>query len=137
MLEQLKHRECELLNSYQSHFIEYGRALKVLISKMEAFAGDRLSEEVLLSDCARDYIREETKKYIATKREEHQLHIKLASEYLLKEFLLEEEIVNLLKEKLTKFTFTEAKNILCNLPEYSKIRPEDLKKVLIKLKIEG
>lgn len=137
LIDQLKHKECELLNSYQSNFIEYGRALKELISRMENFAGERLSDEVLLNDCARNYIKEETKKYIATKREEHRLHIKIASEYLIKDFLTEKEIYNLLDKKLTKFTFLEAKNILCNLSEYIKIRPEHLMNVLTKLEIKG
>jgi hypothetical protein len=129
-IKELKHREKELLNSHTSNFIEYGKALKEIISIAESNARPKLSEEVLLNDSARRYVEQEKHLYDLTKDNNHRLHIKAASELFKKEFASVDDIYKYIYSPIKAYTFEEAKRILKELDIYNKIKPETLVEAL-------
>jgi hypothetical protein len=129
-IKELKHREKELLNSHVSNYIEYGRALKEILSLAEKNAQPKLSEEVFLNDCARKYVENEKHLYDVTKDYRHRLHIKAASELFKKEFASFDDIYKYIYNPERIYTFEEAKRVLQQLDIYHKIRPQTLVEAL-------
>jgi hypothetical protein len=129
-IKELKIRERELLNSHVSNFIEYGRALKEIIKIAESNAQPKLSEEVLLNDCARKYVEHEKHLFDLTKNKKHQLHIKAASELFKKEFASFDDIYKYIYSPVKIYSFEEAKKVLQRLDLYNKIKPQTLVEAL-------
>lgn len=129
-IQDLKYRERELLNSHQTHFIEYGKALKGIIKIAENSSRKKLSDEIFLNECARKYVEEEKKLYDLTKDNKHRLHIKAASELFKKEFATIDDIYTYIYNPAKIYTFEEAKNILQKLEIYNKIKPQTLVEAL-------
>jgi hypothetical protein len=129
-IKELKYREKELLNSHVSNYIEYGRALKDIIDLAENNPKPKLSEEVLLNDCARKYVENEKHLYDLTKNSKHRLHIKAASELFKKEFASFDDIYQYIYSPDRMYSFEEAKKILQKLDLYNKIKPQTLVEAL-------
>jgi hypothetical protein len=131
MLQDLKEREKGLLNSHNSRFIEYGKACKEILNLCSSFAGPRLSEQMLIADMAEKYANKEKELFDLTKNENHRLHIKVASEYYLKELVPFDRLYNQLAQETRVLTFEEAKLILAKDPElFVKVKTKTLVDVL-------
>jgi hypothetical protein len=129
-IKELKVREKQLLNSHTSNFIEYGRAIQEIIKIAESNAQPKLSEEVLLNDCARKYVEKEKHLFDLTKNNKHKLHIKAASELFKKEFASFDDIYKYIYNPTKIYSFEEAKKVLQKLDLYNKIKPQTLVEAL-------
>jgi hypothetical protein len=134
-LQQLKTQEKGLLDTHQSHFIEYGRAYRDIHEMCNDWGGHKLSEEVLISDMAYKYVEHEKRLFDLTKKEEHKLHIKAASELYKKNYVTYNKIHELLIKFNRLLEFSEAKDYLSkNYPAiYVNTMPETLERVLTDL----
>jgi hypothetical protein len=136
-LQELKEREIGLLNSHNSRYIEYGKACKEILDMCNSYSKFRLSEQVLISDMAEKYAQKEKKLYDLTNNEKYRLHIKLASEYYLKNFISFDELYNILSQEERILTFEEAKNIILQSPEvFIKVKTNTLLEVLKKIELD-
>jgi len=133
-IQSLKNREIAFLSSNKSRFREYGIAYKDILKMCLKYADDKVSEDVLISDMATEYIKKEKFRYDFTKNEKHQMHIKAALELIKKDFYPEEKLFKELDDFNLEFDFKGAKNFLRNRKYYKRIRPKTLKNVVSRIK---
>jgi hypothetical protein len=129
-IKELRQRERDLLNTHSSLFIEYGKAIKEILTIAESDASQKLSEEVLLNDSARKYVENEKHLFDLTRDNRHRLHIKAASELFKKEFASIDDIYQYIYNPIKAYTFEEAKKVLKDLDIYNKIKPQTLVEAL-------
>ena len=135
-LLELKQREIGLLNSNKNRFEEYGRACADIREMCENFAGNKLSDDILISDMSKKFIEKEQKLFNLTKNEKHLIRIKLATEFILKEYMPYNELYNYFNKINRIITFEEAHSILEDHILYKKIKPDILETVLNNIKKE-
>lgn len=126
-LKELKTHEAGLLSSNKSNLIEYGKAYRDILKKCERSSDPWLSDEVLISDKAIEFI-EELKNELKIKNDENlKLQIYAASKLIIKNFLSKNQVKQLLDfyEK-DYYDFNSAREILKSSPDYCKISPKTL-----------
>ena len=132
MLKDLKEREVGFLGSYQSRYMEYGRACRDILQMCKEYAGPKVSEPILIAEMAEKYALQEKNMYKLTKNEKHRIHIKIASEYYLKDFATFNELLKSLSKYNRILNFEESKILLKeNAPAlYYKTKTSTLQEVL-------
>ena len=130
-LKELQKREVELLSSNRSTLMEYGKAYKDILKMCQLSSDPWLSDDVLISDKAIEFIQK-TQEELKIKNDENlKLQIYAANKLIIKTFIQKEKIANLLeKYKYTLKNFDEAREILKFDPNYRKMHPKTLSLVL-------
>lgn len=128
-LKELKAREIGLLNSHKEKLIEYGKAFIEIRKMCKNYSGKILSENMLISDIAQEYIKKEKELFNLTKNNNHLIHIKAASELYQKNTVIFDKIF-LLLNKYHTLDWELAKNIVKQTSYYDKIKPSTLQDVL-------
>ena len=129
LIQELKQKEVALLNSSRDQFHEYGAALAWLLKKYRSYGKRTLSDEMLLSDLAQEFIDEELKKGPG---QANPARIRFMIQFIEKRPLALSEIkAHLPKDR--RFTFEEARDYLStSYPEaYKKIKPALLLEALL------
>lgn len=133
-LKGLREHEKGLLCSNRSTLIEYGKAYKDILKKCERSSDPWLSDEVLISEKAEEFIRE-IKNELAIKDDDNlRLQAYAASKLIIKDYLSKDEVKRILDSYETDFsTFDEARTLLRNSPLYRRISPKTLCLILDEL----
>ena len=134
-LKELKILESNSFTSEKSNLREYAKAYKEIYTKCKRYSGLWLSDDILISDMALVYIKEQMKEMqLVSDDSEYRNRIKGASKLLIKNYASKEDVKTLI-EKLDKKprTFEEARTMIEKSYLYKKIKPETLSDVLSEL----
>lgn len=130
-LKKLKEQEKGLLCSNRAILIEYGKAYKSILNRCLQSSDPWLSDEVLISNKAQEFIND-MKAELSIKNDENlRLQIYAASKLIIKDFLSKKEVKEILESSKEKYTnFDEARTILQQNSLYKKISPKTLLLIL-------
>lgn len=129
-IKELKKQEQGLLTSYNSNLKEYGRAYKAIIDKYNKYSGKCLSDDILISDLAKEYISEQKREMNFVKdKEPYFQRINGASKLIISHYASETQVRAILDDEKPK-TFEDAHNILKLSYLYKKIRPEMVENII-------
>ena len=129
-MKNLKIRVAQLLSSNRNNLQEYGKACNEILERCLNHTGLVLSDKDLISQKAKEYAEKEKNVYSYSKKEEHLLHIKAASELFILDYASPEEVKEYLSQFGNLITFEEAKHHLKNTPLYEKVNVEIVEKAL-------
>lgn len=134
-LKELRKLESAYFVSEKSNLREYAKAYKEIYSKCKKYSGLWLSDDVLISDIAMIYIKEQMHEMqFISDNSDYRQRIKGASKLLVKNFATKEEVVELINSLNKKPTsFENARTLIEKSYLYKKIKPETLSVVLSEL----
>jgi uncharacterized protein YaaW (UPF0174 family) len=136
-LKQLRHLEIKALNSNMNHIHEYGLAYRDILRKCEQNARFKLSEEMQISDMAKEYLKELEQEFEITHKDNLKLRAKACSELFIRSTVTFEELYSILMEART-LDLDKIKKELFKHPKYIEISPKVTMEVInfIKLNLE-
>lgn len=129
-IKELKKLERGLLSSSRTSLINKGKAYAEVIKKFNAFSGDFLSDDALISDMALSYISEEQVHYKVTNKDEFLEHITAAKALVITDYFDKAYVKALLEPLGEKYTFAEAREFLSHTGNYKRISPATVRAII-------
>ncbi len=129
--DELKNMEKGYLTSNNSTFRIYGKVLKYMKDKYNSYSKSWLSDDMLFSEIASNYI-EKCKHDMAfvEDKEEYKLKIRFASQFVKKDFLSKSKVKELLDDYRGELSFEKVREYLEDNYQYSRISPKILEIVI-------
>lgn len=132
-VNELKKYKKLLYSSNRNNLIEKAKTFSIILDRWEKYSDPYLSDVVLLSDIAEEFIKEASNMYKITKDEKYKIQITAARELILKSWAPKKEVKEYLEDFVKNkknITFNEVKLILRQSYLWNKTRPSTIISIL-------
>lgn len=128
---ELKRTESGYLASNNKTFREYGKVLKVFKDRYGKYAGHCLSDEMLFSKIAKEYIEDQKREMMfVSDRDDYKMRIRYASQFVIHDFASKPQVEKVLEKFNGKWDFDEVNAFLQSHYLYTKIEPETVDMII-------
>ena len=130
--ETLKKTEAGYLASNSKTFREYGKVLKYIKEKYDAFSSNCMSDDILISDLASKYIEAQKREMMfVSEKDDYKLRIRFAKQFIKNDFISKTQVKKLLENYDGEYKFESINKFLSGHYLYNRIRPEVVESIIL------